>query len=90
MVKKTIKLLITFLKVQMRHYFQIFKSNYSFSNYLVSQQFEIEMDMPFRIKRNFFYFKLNVIVKIRLLAKFDYCITKFSESELFTDDTSER
>ena len=31
--------------------------------------FEIEMD----IKRSFPYFKLNVIVEIRLLAKFDYC-----------------
>ena len=31
------------------------------------------MDMPIRIKRSFFYFKLNVIVEIRLLAKFDYC-----------------
>ena len=35
--------------------------------------FEIEMDMPIRIQRSFFYFKLNVIVEIRLLAKFDYC-----------------
>ena len=33
----------------------------------------MEMDMPIRIKRSFFYFKLNVIVEIRLLAKFDYC-----------------
>ena len=31
------------------------------------------MDMPIRIKRSFFYFKLNVIVKIKLLVKFDYC-----------------
>ena len=31
------------------------------------------MNMSFRIKRSFFYFKLNVIVEIRLLAKFDYC-----------------
>ena len=31
------------------------------------------MDMPIRIQRSFFYFKLNVIVEIRLLAKFDYC-----------------
>ena len=29
--------------------------------------------MPIRIKRSFFYFKLNIIVEIRLLAKFDYC-----------------
>ena len=61
----------------MRHDFQIFKSNYSFSNYLVSARiglcFEIEMDMPIRIKRSFFYLKLNVIVEIRFLAKFDYC-----------------
>ena len=35
--------------------------------------FEIKMDMPIRIKRSFFYFKLNVIVEIKLLAKFDYC-----------------
>ena len=31
------------------------------------------MDMPIRTKRSFFYFKLNVIVEITLLAKFDYC-----------------
>ena len=30
------------------------------------------MDMPIRIEKSFFYFKLNVIVEIRLLAKFDY------------------
>ena len=34
--------------------------------------FEIEMDIPIRIKSSF-YFKLNVIVEIRLLAKIDYC-----------------
>ena len=38
--------------------------------------FEIEVDMPIRIKRRFFYFKLNVIVEIRLLANFDYCTLK--------------
>ena len=58
----------------MHHDFQIFKSNYSFTNYLLSVLcFEIEMDMPIRIKRSLFYFKLNVIVEIRLLAKIDYC-----------------
>ena len=31
------------------------------------------MDIPIRIKRSFFYFRLNVTVEIRLLAKFDYC-----------------
>ena len=31
------------------------------------------MGMPIRTKRTIFYFKLNVIVEIRLLAKFDYC-----------------
>ena len=31
------------------------------------------MDMPIRIQRRLFHFKLNVIVEIRLLAKFDYC-----------------
>ena len=31
------------------------------------------MNRPIRIKRSFFNFKLNVIVEIRLLAKFDYC-----------------
>ena len=35
--------------------------------------FEIEVDMRIRIKRSFFYFKMNVIVEIKLLAKFDYC-----------------
>ena len=39
------------------------------------------MDMPIRIKRSFFYFKLNVIVEIRLLAKFDYCTIYFRENE---------
>ena len=41
--------------------------------YYMYMCFEIEMDMPIRIKRSFFYFKLNVIVKIRFLAKFDNC-----------------
>ena len=40
------------------------------------------MDMPIRIKRSFFYFKLNVIVEIRLLAKFDYCTIHDSEGKL--------
>ena len=47
--------------------FQIFKSPLCF---------EIEMDMPIRIKRSCFYFKWNVIVEIGLPAKFDY-YTKF-------------
>ena len=31
------------------------------------------MDMSITIKKGFFYFKMNVTVEIRLLAKFDYC-----------------
>ena len=58
----------------MHNDFQIFKSNYSFTNPIIyCLWFEMEMDIPIRIKRSFFYFKLNVFVEIRLLAKFDYC-----------------
>ena len=56
----------------MRHDFQILNQIIHFP-IIHCLCFEIEMDMPIRIKRSFFYFKLNVIVEIRLPAKFDYC-----------------
>ena len=41
------------------------------------------MGMPIRTKRTIFYFKLNVIVKVRLLAKFDYCTIRIDNFSIW-------